>query len=151
MSIGRKSSAGGKRPGTTGVNQRSAKNGRYVTAKVGKKSPATKEASYAPSNKKLAATTMVEQVSLLGNVVTVKVKRAGKGEARRLVREDLGLAMNYGSVVTLSRPLRVNYAYTKAQEQAVVRLAIDAQNARHDHGEDMTGLSDEDFVARLFR
>lgn len=151
MGMGRKSSAGGKRTGTTGGNHRSAKTGRYVTVKAGKKSPATTEAVHSPSGRGAAGTTVLEKTSVTGKTITAKVKRAGKGMARQIATHDFGLSVGFDRVVTMDRPLRVKRSYTKAQEQAVVRLATDAQLARHDPGEDLTGLSDEEFMARLFR
>lgn len=45
---------------------------------------------------------------------------------------------------TLNRP-------NTPEEEAVIRLAKAAEAARHDPGEDLSGLSDDEFISRLIR
>lgn len=56
-----------------------------------------------------------------------------------------------GTVVML--PFKINRArktHTAADEQFVVRIAKAAEQTRADPGEDITGVSDEEFLAKLF-
>jgi hypothetical protein len=52
-------------------------------------------------------------------------------------------------VVAMPRAKPIVRSYSEAEEEAVVRIARKAEAARRDPGKNLSGLSDEEFLARL--
>jgi hypothetical protein len=82
-------------------------------------------------------------------------KKPGKYKmAKSMAGSALSLIHKPGYSTPLTKPAPVKAIarvrrYTKADEAQVVRLAKAAEQARTDPGEDLSGLSREEFLARL--
>ena len=82
-------------------------------------------------------------------------KTAGKSkQVKPVAASVVGLTYKgcYGTGqprVAIKAVTRIRPAYTRADEEQVVRLAKAAEQARTDPGENLSGLSREEFLARL--
>ena len=61
-----------------------------------------------------------------------------------------GAAITVERAVALPRAPRNVAKFSNAEQEAIVRLARHADAARSDPGENLTGLSDKEFLASLF-
>lgn len=113
----------GKKVVARGGHYRSAKTGRYVS------------------------TTIAESEGKPKGAAKYKIGKTAAGSVLSLTYKN-----TYGvgaKPIPLNPVVRVRRSYTKADEEQVVRLARAAEQARTDPGEDLSGLSREEFLARL--
>lgn len=114
-----------------------------------------------PNGKKPTGRKRSSRSAKSGALTTTALVAAVGGETsktKRHVSSAAGQALNYRTgtqSVTKPRAVRAVKAlsasapYSVAEEESVVRLARNAEASRSNPGEDLTGLSDQEFLARL--